>query len=143
MSDSSKTPGDGRQITYRVGWKSGKIQLEDKKPPNGGTLDDFPAADGAPGAPRPNGSARQAPGANTRGRPGASSRGSQPTFHRKTYYAAPRRAAAPLWMRAAETLLRPAPLPSARVWTYMLYGLPPVAFAALCWLAYRLSAAGA
>ncbi|MCI3920938.1 hypothetical protein MO973_11900 [Paenibacillus sp. TRM 82003] len=121
MSDSTKKSGDGRQITYRVGWKSGTIHLEDKKPPNGGTLADFAEGKTASGAAKPGAPAGRMPYAP----PAASTR----------------RIPSPLWMRAADALLRPAPLPTLRAWTIVLFALPPAAFAALCWLAIRLSAA--
>ncbi|WP_309123316.1 hypothetical protein [Paenibacillus sp.] len=104
-----KAEEDPRKITYRVGWKSGTIHLQDKgKPrpsPSGGTLSDF-APDGAP-------------------KPAA----------REPAPAAERLPAE----RLAKLLLRRAPLPSAKAWPFLLSCLPAAAFAALVWLAYRMT----
>jgi hypothetical protein len=110
--DPGEKPADSRQITYRVGWKSGTIHLQDKKgqPPAGGTLSDYAAK---PVRPR--------------------------TFAPTT--AATRRPALPLWEWGANLLFCPAPLPSAKVWKYVLAVVPIVAFTVLCWLAFALSRA--
>ncbi|WP_158299195.1 hypothetical protein [Paenibacillus antri] len=106
-----KAEEDPRKITYRVGWKSGTIHMQDKgkaRPsPSGGTLSDF-----APGgAPKP--ATREPEPAPTAERLPAE--------------------------RLAKLLLRPAPLPPAKAWPYLLSCLPAAAFAVLVWLAYRMT----
>ncbi len=117
VPSQTKQETDPRKITYRVGWKSGTIHTQDKgkaaRPaPSGGTLSDF-ATDGSP---EPEASAEE-PGA-------ASGRDA---------------AEAPPASWIASQLLRPAPLPTVRIWPYILSVLPAAAFAALVWLAYRMS----
>lgn len=111
----NKADNDPRKITYRVGWKSGTIHMQDKgkaaRPaPSGGTLSDF--APGGPPKPASQGAAAPATNGPAEGEP---------------------------LPRIAALLLRPAPLPPAGAWSYVLSALPAAAFAALLWLAYRLS----
>ena len=113
-ASANKHDPDPRKITYRVGWKSGTIHMQDKgkatRPaPSGGTLSDF--APGVPLKPAPQG-ATPSSTASTESEP-------LPRF--------------------ARLLLREAPLPTAGAWAYIVSVVPVAAFVALVWLAYRLS----
>jgi hypothetical protein len=108
--EPGKKTGDPRQITYRVGWKSGTIHLQEKKEagPKGGTLSSY--------AVKPvRTKVYMSPKAETRQIP-----------------------LTPM-ERVAALLLRPAPLPSARSWKAVLAVVPVAAFGALCWLTLTLS----
>jgi hypothetical protein len=112
-----KPDHDPRKITYRVGWKSGTIHMQDKgkatRPaPSGGTLSDF--APGGPPKPAPHGATHPATTASSESE-------SEPL------------------PRIARLLLRPAPLPTAGAWSYIVSVVPAAAFVALVWLAYRMT----
>jgi len=133
MNDSTSPPKgpnpDPRKITYRVGWKSGTIQMDEP---------DHPGA-------KPGNSRGTPAEPGKHGKPGHAS-GARPKPLRREDVAAAR-TVSPLESegrpsatdRLVELLLRPAPLPSERAWAAVLAALPAAAFALLLWLAYRLN----
>jgi hypothetical protein len=122
MSDS-RPPEDPRKITYRVGWKSGTIQLQDKdkrsanaaRPPQGGVLSDYRIE----GEERP----RSESPAGGNPVPAAKSDRVRNTVE-----------------QVMDVFMKPAPLPPERVWRYLLWIVPAAAFSGTCWLAYMMSA---
>ena len=134
MNDSTPPPkepnADPRKITYRVGWKSGTIHLDEPNQPGA-----------KPGKSR----GTSAKLGKKRGKPGNAS-GAKPKPLRREGVTIARTASSregegrpSAAERVAALLLRPAPLPPERAWAVVLAALPAAAFALLLWLAYRLN----